>query len=481
MKGQFSVLGWRLVLCLLTLPALSSGAETGRATNTVGFASFYGDLQFSGHLGSIKLSGDETFYLFYNYSSYEGTFSPHLGRGFWVPMMESQFIDHDYYVEFTTLGGERLFAYRIARDPTLYYSLDGKQEVRRRGDNTFIRRSKDGFTLEYRQGRLQRFQTPKGAEVTVEYSGDQCTGLRSGTGYVLSFKDESDREKTIITHLGKFRITMQGYPVPQDTQQGEADPSLLAERTVDSIHWPNDSETRFIYEEGKKDGQQQMHMVYGDSSLSFVWDQRTGFLQQVNDIRYGVSPIGRRFHNTAEHAELGTFGVNRMYPDGSWKSYIQNQDLGIIMEESSDEPLTVTHLILDRGPTYYLVKKKERLVYKRDSREKSFDTIYRAFYNTDAEIIREVVEGTLTHHIRPGMPIDESQISTEDDYIRYDRQGRPIQRRRDGSLTQIEYYGDLRREASKFAWGEVLIQYFHNNGTPAPIPPSEKFSELSDL
>ncbi len=455
-----------------------SAGEMDKPTNTVGFANCFGELQFTGHLGSIRLGRDDIYDLYYQYSSFRNANSPHLGRGFFVPLLESTLIDRDHFIQVTTLGGATEFLYRLAHDPNSYISLNGKNQAKKKGGDTFVRLSSDGFQLEYRRGRLTRFKTPRGNEVTLEYDGQICRTVRGSSGaVVVAFAELNAQQATLATGEGRFEIAFQNYPQTQDPEEAALGIIPVDERSAQSILWPNGAKSEFDYAVDPERREIAMTMKYAGQGVTFVWNSVNGYIRSAGTVLYNVSPLSRNWDLSQERIVAGSYRIDRKYPNGSWKSYWQDEDKGLIEESSSDEALVRTHLIKNRGPSFHLIKKRERAVDHGEN-ELGYETFYRAFYDTEGRLLRQVQDGVLTHHLRPGDQLAKGTIQAEDNIVQYDENGRVYYSRFDGIETHRRFLeGDICRELKRYPWDEVVLRFVGPTGQPVPFPPGETFPE----
>ena len=71
------------------------------------------------------------------------------------------------------------------------------------------------------------------------------------------------------------------------------------------------------------------------------------------------------------------------------------------------------------------IKKRER----RNADSDEFETFYRAFYDSDGNLLRQIREGRIVHHIRHGVEIPRGAIGDDDEFFHYDSEGRVFQSR----------------------------------------------------
>ncbi|MFT5468654.1 MAG: hypothetical protein ACI8UO_003765 [Verrucomicrobiales bacterium] len=454
--------------------AFAGANELDKPTNTVGYANCFGNLQFTGHLGTIRFSQTEVYDFYYQYTSWDGASSPLLGQNFIVPLLESKLIDHDYFIQVTTLGGSTDFLYRLPAEPESYVSYNGRSRATRLGADRFVRTSPDGFQLEYRAGRLTQFRTPKNTPVTLTYADDgSCDGVRGAGGVaVVSVSRPAESQVQIETHAGSYKIQLQPFPDVPNPRAAELGIELAPRKTVASIAWPNGSSTAFNYELDQRE--LTMNMSYAGASVNFSWALADGAIRAAGNVRYDVGGLSREWNLEQERITGGQFSVRRSYPDGTWKSFVQNEDTGMIEEETSRSPLVRTHRIKNRGPTFNFIKKRERQIATTGE----FETFYRAFYDANGNLLRQVSEGKLVHHLRENLELPRGAIGPDDDFHRYDADGRVFQSRVGGIETNRRFLQDgIQREVARYPWGEVSLRYFLANGEPAPIPGSETFPE----
>lgn len=468
-------LRFRSLIGALALGLAAAGAnEMDKPSNTVGFANCFGELQFTGHLGTIRLSQNEVYDFYYQYSSWDGANSPLLGQNFFVPLLESTLIDHDYFIQVTTLGGSTDFLYRLPADPDSYVSYNGKSSAKRLGDDRFVRISPDGFQFEYRAGRLTQFLTPKKTPVTLSYAEDgSCDGVRgAGGGAVVSISRPAESQVRIETHAGRYEIKLQPYPDVPDPRAEQLGIELKPRQTVAEILWPDGARSTFDYELDLRS--LRLRMNYAGSGVDLVWSIPGGEIMSAGAVQYSVGGLSRNWDLSQERIAAGSYSIHRSYPDGSWKSFTQNEDTGMIEEETSDGSLIRTHRIKNRGPTFNYVKKRERQIEETGE----FETFYRAYYDSEGNLLRQVRDGRLVHHIRDGMEIPRGAIGADDDFFRYDRNGQLLQSRVEGVETKREPLPNgIQREVARYPWGEVSLRYFNAEGQQIPIPSSETFPE----
>ena len=473
--------------CFLTLLVggmfLCSGdsiaGELSRAANVIGDANCFGELQFTSHLGSVEFSNGETTQLFYQYSSFREYDSPHLGRGFFVPLLEATITDYDYFLEATTLGGGKVYLYRLPADPDRFVSLNGKNEAQKLGDNQFIRRTEDGFEMKYRFGKLLEVKTPGGARLIYEYDGDICRSIRSSSGaMVCTFGNLGNEKAVMSTFRGKFGLTFQEHPDSSDLDyRPEGTPAIT---TLESVIWPDRKVTKFTYTESDDPDVQVMEMDYDGTVMEAVWKKRDGRLVSCDSVSYEISSLRRDVDYEAEKRNTGAYSIKRNFPEGRWSSFHHDEDGGFSEYRDSEGTALRTHYINTRGPTFNLVRKRERIQGDQWNPKKP-EVVYEAFYNTAGDLIREVRSGRVTWHLREGgLPI--SVVKDDDDFIEYDESERMRLSRFDGVLTRTQWSSDGgRRIVSKYPWGEVFLRYLDKDGNFASMPASEKFHERSNF
>ena len=453
--------------------------EFSKPNDTIGYASCFGDLRFTSHLGAVELSRGEIYDFYYQYSSWSEFDSPHLGKGFFVPVLESVLIDHDYFLESTTLGGSTIYMYRTPGSPDEYISLNGKNKAKKLGDDSYVRETADGFRLEYRLGKLVRVGTPGGTTLTFDYDGDFCNAVRSSTGSVVcSLTKLSETKGVFTTARGRHELEFQIHPATTDAEVQPV--GVPPSHTLKSIGWPNEAKSLFEYIDLRDEGELKLRMSYEGQGMEFHWDKHTGNIISADDVRYDVSPLRREIDYEAERGETGTYSITRHFPDGTTERFFHDEDAGYSdVEKSSGEKIR-THFINTRGPFFNLVRKKERINY-RDGEEKP-DVFYEAFYDTKGDLLREVFDGKVTWHLRPEGGISENTVKDDDNFVRYDDKGRIVLSRFNDGTTQTKWMANgVSRVVSKYSWGEVYLRYFGPNGNPIPIPESEKFQERNSL
>lgn len=461
--------------------------EFSRPSNTIGFANCYGELQFATELGELRLSQSEGYPFAVIYSSWEEAWSPVLGRGFWIPVLEGYCIDHDYFLEMTTLGGARLFLYQIAQSPDDYVSLDGRQRAKRLGDASFARRSFDGFSVTYQDGDLVEFNSPSGARVAVESKDGVPRTLRSSAGgTTIAISSGGKNRLKITTHQGAFLVDLVDLDLRSDEEKDrEAEPNRAADPSVKSITWPDGKRTTFDYETpGPGRFWVSMTMAYEGDSMEFKWLPGSGTIIEADLVSYRVASISRHVDTTSERIRAGTWTVTRTFPDGSWRSYTHDEERGIIEEEVSNREITRTHLVTSRGPAYYRVKKQERALPREASRSvfggagDPMETTYRAFYDDKGRLLREIDHDKTALYFYHDSELDPSLAASADRVYRYDDRERLIYRDDEGVKTKLQHLGNgASREVTWYPWGEVMLRYFAANGDPLPLPSNDGFPE----
>lgn len=473
----------RLFLLLLSTwfiaGAFLGAGELSRASNVVGDANCFGELQFTSHLGSVGLSNGERTQLYYQYSSFREYESPHLGRGFFVPLLEATLIDHDYFLEATTLGGGKVFLYRLPANPKRFVSLNGANHVEKRGDDQFIRKTEDGFELKYRAGKLLEVKTPAGARLVYDYEGDVCKSIRSSSGAMVCTFTRAGADRAVLaTDRGKFGLTFQKHPDSYDSDyRPEGTPAIM---TLASAIWPDRKVTTFAYPESAESELQLMKMEYDGISMEAAWEKENGFLLRCDGVDYEILSLYRDVDYEAEKRSTGSYSIKRTFEDGDWSSYFHDEDGGYSEYRDSDGAASRTHYINTRGPTFNLVRKRENINGGKWEPETA-EVVYEAFYDIDGDLLREIQAGRATWHIREGgLPF--SVVKEGDNFIRYDTKSRVNVSRFDGIISQTKWNSDSsRRVVSKYPWGEVFLRFFDKDGNFAPMPASEKFPERSSL
>ncbi len=462
--------GSAVLLIVAAFISISKAREFQEPSNTVGAANCFGNLQFTSHLGAVELSREEIFDFHYTYTSYSGANSPHLGKGFFVPMLEGFLIDHDYFLEASTLGGNIVYMYRLPAEPDTYVSLSGRDRTRKLGDDSYERSTEEGFVINYRLGRIVRIKTPKGAVLTLDYDGKVCKTIRSSSGGVVcSFQKTGDKKAVFTTARGKHELLFQRHP---QAEAGDQNPDTLSE-----IAWPSGSKTTFSYRDDNDESNLRMTMQYDKYAADYVWAKSTKEVVEAEDVSYRVRPLRRDVDYEAERRQTGVYSVERRYPDGSWDRFMHDEDGGYSDLDTSDGKKFRTHYINTRGPIFNLVRKRERIFPGASDSEERKKTVYEAFYDTEGKLIREVIDGTVNWHLRPeGLPA--SVVKKEDNFRQYDQKGRVQQSRWNGTVSKTTWMTDgSRRVVSTHPWGEVYLRYYSSKGDLLAMPASEKFPE----
>lgn len=461
-------------------PASLSAGEFSKPNDTIGYANAFGNLKFTGHLGAVELSSAEVYNFYFQYSSYSEYESPFLGKGFFVPMLEATLIDHDYYLEATTLGGATVYVYRLPAEPDRYVSLNGKNSVRKLGGDKYVRETKDGFKLEYHEGQLNRVQTPEGAELIFEYDGDRCKAIRSSTGVVIcSINIISDTRNVFVTARGRYELEFQIHPVSVGTANRPSNlPPLY---TLKTISWPNGAETQLSYTNLPDSDDIKMQMRYQDDVVDFIWNKDTDQLISADKVDYQIAPLLRSSPTSSRRERIvtGMYTIHREFEDGTWELFSHDEDAGYSDLEKSNGEITRTHYINTRGPVFNLVSKRERIQLRNGV--KSPEVFYKAFYDAEGNLLRQVRDGKNTWHLRKG-GIPESVVKDKDNMVRYDEGGRVVESRLDDSITRIQWLqDDSSRVVSRHPWGEINLRYYDPFGKPMPIPGAEKFVEKNSF
>ncbi|MFK5923455.1 MAG: hypothetical protein QM496_14855 [Verrucomicrobiota bacterium] len=449
--------------------------EFSKPNDTIGYANCFGNLQFTGHLGAIELSKTEVYNFYFQYSSYSEYESPLLGKGFFVPMLESSLIDNDYFIEVTTLGGATIYLYRLPADPERYVSLNGKNSALKVGSDKFIRKSKDGFILEYNEGQLMRVQTPKGNQLIFEYKGGHCKTVRSSSGAVVcSINRINDKQGVFTTKRGRYKLEFQIHPVSKDP---ELHPSNLPPLyTLKTITWPNGAETQLSYADIPGSDDIKMQMRYQDDVMDFIWNKNTEQLSVADKVDYRISPLRREGDYSQERTVTGVYTIHRRFENNTWESFTHDEDAGYSDVEKSTGELIRTYYINTRGAVFNLVSKRERI--RKSPTENSSKVFYEAFYDVEGKLLRQVNEGKITWHLRKG-GVPESVVKGNDNLIRYDEKGRVVESRLDDSLTKTRWLkNDVSRVVSRHPWGETTLRYYDKYGDSLPLPAGENYSQL---
>ena len=382
----------------MTQTSLSAGEFT-KPNDTIGYADCFGNLKFSSHLGAIGLFRAEFYNFYFLYSSYEEYDSPFLGKGFFVPMLEATLIDHDYYLEATTMGGATVYMYRLPAEPDRFVSLNGKNSATKLQGDKFVRETKEGFKLEYDEGRLNRMQTPTGTTLNFEYDGDLCKTIRSSTGVVVCSitKIAADAKSSFKTARGKYELEFQSLPASRESS------NLPPSYTLKKIAWPDGAETQFSYANLPGTGDIKMQMRYQDDIMDFTWNRLTGQLLSADNVKYRIAPLLRSNpiqQRQAQRSATGVYTIHQTFEDGSWELFSHDETAGYSDLEKSSGEIVRTHYINTRGPVFNLVSKRERIQI-RDGVNNS-KVFYNASYDTEGNLLRQVRDGKITWHLRKG-------------------------------------------------------------------------------
>lgn len=459
-------------------PTLLTADEFSKPNDTIGYADAFGNLKFSGHLGTIELSRTEIFNFYFQYSSYSDYESPFLGKGFFVPLLEASLIDNDYFLEATTMGGSKVYMYRLPAEPNRYVSLNGKNSATKLQGDKVVRETEDGFKFEYDEGRLNRMQTPKGTQLTFDYDGELCKTIRTSSGVVVCSitKIAADANSSFKTASGKYDLEFQAFPSAGD------DANLPPSYTLKTIAWPDGAKTQFSYSYLDDSGDIKMHMSYQDDVMDFVWNKITEQLVSADRVDYEITPLKREDPTSstdrrrAERTVTGVYTIKQRFEDGSWELFSHDEDAGYSDVEKSNGEIIRTHYINTRGPIFNLVSKRER-IYRVNEVQHRAEVFYEAFYDAKGNLLRQVRNGKITWHLRKG-GIPASVVKEGDNLVRYDDKDRVIESRYDDSITRILWLkNESSRVVSSHPWGEVNLRYYDPYGDPMPIPASDKFEE----
>lgn len=467
------------------LPVASLAGEFTKPNDTVGYADAFGNLKLTGHLGAVDLSRTEVYNFYFQYSSYSGFESPFLGKGFFVPMLEATLIDHDHYLEATTMGGSTVYLYRLPAEPDRFVSLNGKNSATKLQGDKYIRETSEGFKFEYHEGRLERMQTPEGTQLIFEYEDDLCRTIRTSTGVVICSvnKIAADANSSFKTTRGKFDLEFQALPTAAD------EPNLPPSYTLKKITWPSGAETEFGYTDLPDTGNIEMTMRYQDDVMNFIWNKESEQLVSADNVEYRIAPLsrddaiassGNRPARQAERTVTGVYTIHRQFEDGSWESFTHDEDAGYSDVEKSNGEIIRTHYINARGPVFNLVSKRERMQRNYDGMSAP-EVLYEAFYDAEGNLLRQVMDGKITWHLRKyGIP--ETAVKEKDNMVRYDDKGRVVESRYDDSLTRTQWLkNESSRVVSRHPWGEITLRYYDRFGDPMPIPSGDAFEEKNSF
>ena len=472
---KINLRAFRLLLlpCFLLIVNFAWSGEFSKPTNTVGDANCFGELQFTSHLGSVQLSRSEIYSFYYTYSSDPEMESPHLGKGFFVPMLEAVLIDHDYFLEATTMGGATIYMYRLPADPDRFVSLNGKFRAQKLGDNRYIRETEEGFKFEYRLGKLIKAQTPSGVGLTFEYDGDICGAIRASTGgTVMTFSKRSDSAAVFTSVQGRYPLTLQVHPASRNLP-----PNQPPYHTLKRIAWPDEATTLFDYAESENGNDIIMTMSYESQSAKYVFNRQTGEVSYADGARYDVTPLRKQVDYEKERRKAGAYSIRRTFEDGNWKRFHHDEDAGYSDSESSNGPTIRTHYINTRGPVFNLVRKREELIPESDKPK----LLYEAFYDPEGNLLREVSEGKVTWYLREG-GLSKSVVKDGDNVVQFNSKGRVFFSRWHGSTFHTSWFPDgSHRVVSRYPWGEIMLRHYDSNGNGKPMPADEKFAERNSF
>ncbi|MDF1852257.1 MAG: hypothetical protein P1U85_15565 [Verrucomicrobiales bacterium] len=469
-RKAIGALLWSAFLFISSSQSTPAG-EFSKPTNTVGDANCFGELQFTSHVGAIEFSRNEVYDFYYQYSSHSGHDSVHFGKGFFVPLLEATLIDHDYFLEVTTMGGATVYVYRLPADPDTYSSLNGRHTVFKLGDDSYRRTTEDGFEFHYRLGKLIRMQTPKGTDVLFTYDGEYCKEVRSSTGAIVCTLTKTNETSALFsTARGRYELAFQDHPSSNDPEYKAA--GLPPLPTLKSIRWPNGEETAFSYPMDENSSEIVMHMSYADQTMECAWSRNSGRLIRADGVSYEISPLSRHVDYEAERIQTGVYSIRRDFPDGSWKNFRHDEDGGFSEYEDSDGEHIRTHFINTRGKVFNFVRKRERIFP-----EEAPETFYEAFYDTEGNLIREINDDTVTWYLRPG-GVPDTVVQPGDNFMQLDEEGRVVRARLGDETRTVQWLANgSSRVLSRYTWGEVALHYWDSNGNPLPFPSQEKFEE----
>jgi len=269
-------------------------------------------------LAVIDCGGGLLLPLTVHFSSNQATYSPVLGRGWSIPLLESKLVQKDDGIlHWITPNGKTISFNRDHKDLNSYKATGGFA-ASMRGPLASVR-SDCGWAAEFRQGKLVELITPEGRQIDFHYSRDCISDISESKRSHLSVSDEvtPGGERTLTFNGMRLGIFLGERPMTLPIQPGLLISS--SDRAVREFSGLADGDLKFQYVANHK-ALSSLKIRRGDQIVKgFEWDPRTQHIANDDTYAYTISPGG---------APSSSLAITRTSNDGRSSYWYSDPDNG---------------------------------------------------------------------------------------------------------------------------------------------------------
>ena len=375
---------WWRILCFFVLTAVAVQArpvDLSAPENHVGAASLEGEVQLWREVADIDAGQDFTLPLRFNFNSGRDYASPYLGKGWWLPLLESSAVRvREKMMKVNLLCGKTLYLRRDDVDPAKFTSLDKQWKGLLDGSRFTVSRD-DGWELVFNQGKIKQLTTDTHRVFQWHYDGETALGIQEeGTlAMLVSVHKDLQGNPDGILAAGKL------YPFSLDKRPQV---TIMAGQMV--VKGFDLSLSQWTWPDGKKEGYQfavkekNPDLVVTDKkgkADTYVWDAETKKIVAEDGWKYAVGKVS---------ASFGLPPISRTNPAGQTEGIAIDTKTGQTTRTSLAGVKTVYSEIQTPGPLYGKVRRVEKTVGGVTTQ------LYRAAYDDAGRLLRKTDEKGFT-------------------------------------------------------------------------------------
>ena len=255
----------------------------------------WGKLSYWRQIGQIDLGDNLTIPLIIGFNPTRG-YSPYLGRGWLLSILESNIVqvDENRFLLTQPDGISRQFWRKKPTDTVLQGQGGWKGEI---SDNSITVWAECGWKLTFGKGKITSIVTPKNRLINLIYSNGRVSEIQEQGRTVL--KVESDLMSGRVNGLsyGTNHIGIELGDKPKvETIKGL---NVVAGNEQSLHKLTLTDKTEAIYDFGVNDKLQPTLIVSGDTSRLFAWNSASGEPVQDGEWTYNIKPTGNQFENVS--------------------------------------------------------------------------------------------------------------------------------------------------------------------------------------
>jgi len=296
MKSWTLKSGFLAIVFVATIDVVSAcGVDWRVPANHFDGVNEWGKLSYWRQIGKIDLGDNLEIPLIIGFNPTRG-YSPYLGRGWMVSLLESNIVqvDENKFLLTQPDGISRQFWRKKPTDTILQGQGGWKGEIR---ENLITVWADCGWKLTFNKGKIASIATPKNRAINLAYANGRVSEIQEQGRTIL--KVESDPMSGLINGLsyGTNHIGIELGDKPKiETIQGL---NVVGgnEQSLHKLTLPDG--TQAIYDFGVDEKLQPTLKVSGDTSRQFVWNPMSGKAVQDGEWNYDIKPTETQYTNSA--------------------------------------------------------------------------------------------------------------------------------------------------------------------------------------